>query len=165
MAKPEAGAGLSEFEGGLRLLYDKQYAAAQRVFETVGASKLRNVAVSARARQYAEACNAKTRAGRDLPQSFEEWTTIAVFHINQHHGDSIKRALDALSRARKLDQESDLVSYLEAVAHCRSGKQDEALRSLSAAVEKDPVNKVRALNDPDFDSLKSTDAFSLIVRR
>ena len=76
-------------------------------------------------------------------------------------GDT-KRAADFIRRARGIDQNGNVLLYVQAVVDTIAGQKDEALESLREAFQKG-YSVVLAKNDPEFKPLETDPAFGKLL--
>jgi tetratricopeptide (TPR) repeat protein len=146
-----AGAGsgpdpeIAEYETGIRAFGGGELDAAEKAFRKVLDTTDRPE-LAARARQHLTAIG-RRRGGDD---GDADPFTRAVLARNR--GD-FAAALDLAQKHGKKDDDGRF-ALLAAGLHSASDRQDEAVEALSRAVEKDPVNRVRAYHDPDLAELR-----------
>ena len=93
------------------------------------------------------------------PKDSEALGNLALCYANE--GDS-RRALEFISRARSIDQQDSALMYEQATILAVSGRQKEALASLTDALRKGyPLQEAR--NDPELKSLREMPEFSRLA--
>lgn len=140
---------LGSFEKGHKALYDGKYEAAVKHFEKVlGESD--QMELIARAKQLLGIC--RKHLG-DAPEDESDAYLRAVMRKNQ--GD-LDGALEIVQKEDK-KLESPHFAYLAASIHALAQRADDAMETLSRAIELDSKNRVYAYHDPDFAILREND--------
>lgn len=140
-ADPEIG----DYQAGVEALAAGKLDAAEKAFGKVLAGTDRP-SLAARARQQL-ATIARRRGG---PEGDADPFTRAVFEKNR--GDH-RAALELVDEHAKKDEDGRF-ALLAAALHSAADRETEAVQALRRAVEKDPVNRVRAYHDPDLAPLR-----------
>ncbi|HEX2162735.1 MAG TPA: hypothetical protein VHM02_02180 [Thermoanaerobaculia bacterium] len=135
-----------DYEAGVKALADGKLDAAGKSFERVLATTDRPH-LAARARQQL-AVIARRRGGGD--DGGDDPFTRAVFAKNR--GDH-EAALAIVEKHAKKDEDGRF-ALLAAALHSAADREKEAIEALRRAVERDPVNRVRAYHDPDLAALR-----------
>jgi tetratricopeptide (TPR) repeat protein len=144
---------LDTFTQGLQALHQKSWAKAAELFEAALEQSDR-ADLSARARQYLATARqqmAEPPARGAKSQGDEDPFLQAVFEKNR---GNLEAAM-ALCRKEGRDQKDERFAYLSASIHAVEGRLDEALQTLTRAIELNPKNRVHAFHDPDFAELRS----------
>lgn len=136
---------IADYEAGVRALAAGKLDAAEKAFrKALDATDRPELA--ARARQHLTVIGRRRGGGESDADPF----TRAVFERNR--GD-LAAAL-ALAEKHGKDDDDGRFALLAAGLHSASEREADAVAALSRAVEKDPVNRVRAYHDPDFAELR-----------
>ena len=151
------------FEKGLRLLFKKDYAKAQKQFLAAKKAGSDNSELQARADQYLKVCDRKVNPPKPfVPTTPEEEFDLAVFHHNQGaYEDALKAYQKALKRSKG---DLDYVYYGMAASEACRGKAKKALEHLKKAIEIDERTRFFARSDPDFERLAKSDEFLKLVK-
>lgn len=142
---PGADPEIADYEAGVRAFGEGKLAAAEKAFRKVLDATDRPE-VAARARQHLDAIG--RRRGGDEGEA--EPFTRAVYERNR---GNLAAALELAEKHAKKDDDGRF-ALLAAGLHSASDREKEAVEALSRAVEKDPVNRVRAYHDPDLAELR-----------
>jgi tetratricopeptide (TPR) repeat protein len=147
-ASPSAGGPdpeIADYEAGIRAFGAGKLDAAEKAFRKVLDATDRPE-VAARARQHLTAIDRRRggEAGDADPY------TRAVFERNR--GD-VAAALALAEKHAKGDADGRF-ALLAAGLHSASDRENEAVAALTRAVERDPVNRVRAYHDADLAELR-----------
>jgi tetratricopeptide (TPR) repeat protein len=137
---------LAAFEKALSALRDEDWARAAKLFGEVLEQADRSD-LEDRARQYLAVCQRHLEKG--APQEGDPFLR-AVFEKNRGDLDAVL----ALCRENGRDQKDDRFAYLIASVQALQGQTDEAVQSLSRAIELNPKNRVHAYHDSDFSELR-----------
>lgn len=114
-----------------------------------------------RVRAYLAICKRQRQgASSPSPRTYEDLALQGVFHHNE--GD-YPRAIKYLSKALEMDPKSDHAHYCLAAAYARSGDTRNAVRHLRHAILASDYNRVLAMSDEDFDSLRSEAEFEELL--
>lgn len=144
---------VADYEKGLEHLHAKRWAKAQACFATVvdatDSRQLRD-----RARQYQAICQQYL----EEPAAPEDPYLMAV--IEKNRGDFA--AAHALCPADAADGDQRY-AYLLASMAALEGNAEDAIALLQTAIRLEPKNRVHAFHDPDFESLRTEDAFTQLL--
>lgn len=153
MAK-QADPALDAFAKGLAALQKKQWSqAAEHLEKAIAETDLpelkdraRQLLAATRREQTGPAGEGK---GKSKPAE-EDPFLQAVFEKNR--GD-LKAALELCRKAGR-DQKDDRFAYLAASIQAVEGRLDEAVQTLTRAIELNSRNRVHAFHDPDFAEIR-----------
>lgn len=145
----------------MRYFQKQKYDKAQEIFGKLAGGPVPEVA--ARARVHFRHCEQKLGStGRAAaPKTAEEYYNLGVVDLNR---GAVESALERLSRADKLQPNQAHIRYALAAAHALAGNTGAALEHLSATIELQPENRVRARRDQDFGSLAQDLRFRQLVK-
>ncbi len=135
---------LAGFEAGLRALYAQDWAEAERCFAAVLAAS-ETVALSGRARQLLGVCRGRLAEAAAEPA---DPVLLAVYHKNRGDYAAAQAALAGVAR------DDDRGLYVRAAVHAAAGQDEQAAVALAAAIALNPVNRVHAFHDADFQALR-----------
>jgi tetratricopeptide (TPR) repeat protein len=152
---------IAAFETGVKKFYDGTLGKALDSFNEVVESGVRDPILVARARQYAEAIERRSRTSSFKPQDADDFYLLGVVRLNDGDPSS---ALEAFSQALSQAPGDDRIYYCQAAAHAQKGAIEDAIEALREAVDINESNRVYAQNDPDFIPLKVHEDFRAIVR-
>lgn len=113
-----------------------------------------------RARTHLRTCEARLASPPEPPATGEGWLREGVGLANLGRTDD---ALAALERALAGGANPAHVHYAKAAALAISDRHEEALSSLSLAIEADPGTRYQSLADPDFERLRETAGYVALV--
>jgi len=108
-----------------------------------------------RAGQFLDVC--RVRLAEDSP--VEDPYTEAVYEKNR---GEIDKALELCGKPAEKDDDGSY-TYLLASLQALGGSEDEALETLTKAIEIDPRNRVHAYHDPDFEALRGREEFDQLL--
>jgi len=147
---------IKDYEEALRLFGKKEYSKAAHLFETLIKENPTEREVGDRSRMYLTICKARTAPPPPKPKTSQDHYLHGVIASNEGRLDE---AADLFDRMIKLDTENDR-GYYELAAVCsQRGDRAGAVSNLRRAIELNGANKVQALNDTDFDSLREDPEF------
>jgi len=157
-----AGQALQSYEQALQKLRGKHYAEAVEGFKAILKGHPEEKEIGDRCRVYLRVCE-RDMAEKVLPlKRVDDYYYQGILEGNRQQYDE---ALKHLDRALKMDPGDDRVLYALASARALKGDREQALSTLKEAIDKNPLNRIQAQNDPDFDPLRDDDAFIDMVSR
>ena len=151
-------AAVRSFEAGLQLEQRQNYRKAREIFKKLVAEGPADVAD--RARVHLRACTDRAGAKTTAPRTVGDYHVMGVAELNRRHLD---RAVEYLSKARKLQPNREEIRYALAAAHALRGDHEEALQHLEAAIALRPQNRFQARHDADFQPLAGNPRFASLV--
>ena len=100
----------------------------------------------------------------ELRRLYEMWRVraLVIAGYGLVEAKNFTRAIELGKEAATLDPSGESHYHL-ACFHARAGQSTEALSRLRVAIARTPDLVTRAATDPDFDSLRNTDAFKQLV--
>ena len=113
-----------------------------------------------RCQLYLKVCERESEPPAAPPQTLEERVYAATLALNAGARDE---ALRHLAAAGEQDPASDHVQYMLAVARALGGETDAAVEHLRRAIELNSDNRLLAIQEPDFDPLRSEAVFQNVV--
>jgi tetratricopeptide (TPR) repeat protein len=149
---------MEEYEKGIRLFQQKDYAKAIPRFQAIIDQFKDEPSVGDRARMYLRIC---TQAGQDRKplrqtRSPEQAEEVGVYLLNL---GEFKEAVRHLEKALERDGNDPHAHVTLAAAQLGAGDKDGAMGSLRRAVELDPRARVWVQAISDFDDLEDEQAF------
>ncbi|HEV2426570.1 MAG TPA: tetratricopeptide repeat protein [Terriglobia bacterium] len=153
-------AAVKGFEAGLDLERRQNYRKARDVFEKLVATGPADVAD--RARVHLRACTERLQTKGPEPRTALDYAVLGVAELNRRDLD---RAVEHLSKARKLQPKREEIRYALAAAHALRGDREAALEHLEAAISMRPQNRFQARQDADFQPLAGDPRFLNLVSR
>ena len=154
----QQGVSLEEYEKGIRLFQQKDFAKAIPRFQAVLDQFPEEAALGDRARVYLRICKSEGKDREPLRQTRtpDQYFEVGVFLLNE--GD-FKEALRHLEKAVEHDPKDPHAHIGVASARMGSGDQDGALEALRKACAVDPNARVWVQAMSDFDDLEDNDAY------
>jgi tetratricopeptide (TPR) repeat protein len=160
--KPRRGSGevsesyskaVETFERAVKTLHKGEIDKARDLFETVLSDFAEEKELVDRAQSYIRVCDHKGGTRRSYtPEDFESTVTYGVF---LHNKRDYQGAVTSLEKAVEMDPKNDHAHYCLAASYARLGDARGATRHLKRAIGADPYNRVLAISDTDFDSLRN----------
>ena len=147
------------FERGFQALQQRQYGKAAELLGAVVNNFSDEKDLQERARVYLAICE-RQAARETKPRSFEDRLHAATVIVNRGAFD------EALALLRKLEHEdagNDYVQYLLSVVCTATGNAELALAHLRKAIALSPENQLRAMQDPDLESLRHDAGFAALA--
>lgn len=139
---------LKVYEQALRALQKGKLAEAKKKFARVaGETDQRDLAE--RARRYLAICRKKAKPKAAKAKKADPYLQ-AVFEANRGKTEA---ALSICSRGGRYAKD-DRFAHLAASIYARQGEHEKAAKYLTVAIELNPVNRVHAFHDPDFENLR-----------
>ena len=152
---------LETFERAIKTLHKGDVDKARALFDGLISGFPAERELADRARTFLGICDRRKRAGRShSPKDIESVVSYGVF---LHNKGDFKGAVDRLSKAVEMDPKSDHAQYCLAASYARLGDAREATRLLKRAITTDPYNRVLALTDSDFDSVRNDPTVSQML--
>jgi tetratricopeptide (TPR) repeat protein len=153
-------AAVRTFEAGLHLEQRQNFRKAGEIFKKLVSTAPADIAD--RARVHAKAC--AERAGESVkpPKTAGDYHVLGVAELNLGELD---RAVEHLSRAKKLEPRREEIHYALAAAYSLQGNSDAALEQLKTAIALRPQNRFQARRDGDFQPLAGDPRFVSLVRQ
>ncbi|HYG61593.1 MAG TPA: tetratricopeptide repeat protein [Thermoanaerobaculia bacterium] len=150
-AAPASADALDIYTAGIAALGRQDWAEAVRLFETV-IQESDTPELTGRARQFLATSRQKLARNQqeDRPTGDDDPYLRALFEKNR--GD-FRQALE-LCRQDGREQKDDRFAYLAASIHALEGRPDDAVQTLTRAVELNPKNRIHAFHDADFADLR-----------
>ena len=145
---------VERYEEALRLLYEKKWAEAGKVFEAI-IDTPDHPQVTDRARQFLEVCQQRSAGDGESADPYLE----AVFAKNQGDLDSARE----LCQKHGSKDDDGRYTYLLASIEALGGEAEEALSLLENAIRLEPKHRVYAFHDPDFASIREHEGFHGLI--
>jgi Tfp pilus assembly protein PilF len=153
--------GVDAFERAVKTLHKGDIEKSRDLFETILTGFPEERELTDRAKIFIEVCDRKSQASRSYkPEDVESTVAYGVF---LHNKGDYESAVSSLERAVEMDPKNDHAHYCLAASYARSGDARGATRHLKRAVSTDLYNRVLALTDADFDSLRNDPALTQIL--
>lgn len=146
---------LDVYDKALGLMHGGKWKQAAELFDKI-ADQTDSPHLADRARQNRVVCRhrlAKEDGSQDDPY------LQAVFEKNEGNFDT---ARELCKKHGKLDQD-ERFAYLAASVEALAGSADRAVGHLATAIRLEPKNRVHAFHDPDFKSLRGSEAFAQLI--
>ena len=147
-----------QFSKAADLFNAGKFGMAKRVLKRVQTGP--NSALGHRARVYLEICRKKAARKRPILVTVDDFYNHAVLLFND--GD-YNAAVRVLNRGLRKDSTAAHLHYVKAVAKVLAGQRTGALIPLKKAIALDPEIRIRALLDPDLQSVIRRHPFSKVV--
>jgi tetratricopeptide (TPR) repeat protein len=152
---------LETFERAIKTLHKGDLEKARTQFDGIVSGFPEESEVADRARTFLSICDRRQRDARGYsPKDVESLVSYGVF---LHNKGEFKEAVARLSKAVEMDPKSDHAQYCLAASYARMGDAREATRYLKRAITADPYNRVLALTDADFDSVRKDSSVSQML--
>lgn len=158
--KPGFYEAVAIYERGVQALQRHDFAGAAELFRAVIERYPEERELLERARLYLRVCERETARTTPPPETPAEQVYAATVSLNA--GDHAT-ALHHLQRALTADPENDHAHYIMSAALSLRGRREEAIEHLHRAIELNPENRSQALQDPDLENIRESDAFRSIV--
>ena len=144
------------YEKGLKALQRKHYDGAATAFREVLERFPEERELHERARLYLNVCKRETSPQAKAPRSVDERILAATVALNR--GD-VDEALSLLRGGSSSHRKHDHVQYMLALAHALGDDVEAAVQHLTEAIALNPSNRLQAMQEPDFDSIRGTQLF------
>lgn len=149
---------VQNYEAGLRAMQEHKFDKAKGSLQKVLAGPSRELAD--RASVHLNACNQQLERTVTQFRSAEEHYDYAVSLINL--GDYVG-AREHLEKLAKQAPTADYVAYGLAALDCLTGRVEDSLRHLQAAIGYNPALRFQARNDSDFQNLAEDPRFTELL--
>ncbi len=147
---------LKEMERGINLLHKQHYADALPHFESIVSNYPDEKELLDRVRVYVRVCRGMMDPKPGQSKKPDDLFYLGVIKANDA---SYGEAIDLFNLALQASPKDERVHYVLASTLALKGEREEALKHLSAAIELNALNRVHALNDPDFEPIRDDDSF------
>ena len=144
------------YEKGVKALQRKRFAGAATAFRQVLEQFPEERELHERARLYLNVCKREMKPVAKTPKSVKERILAATLALNSRDVD---QALTLLRRSPSSDRKHDHIQYMLALAHALRDDVDTAVEHLVQAIALNPSNRLQAIQEPDFDSIRGTQPF------
>lgn len=148
------------YERGLEALQRRAFDVADVTFRDVLGRYPDEREIHERARLYLKVCEREMTVTRPGPETAEERLLSATVALNS--GD-YEGALSQLRRVQADDAENDHAEYMLAVIAAARGEHARSLDHLRRAIELNSENRALARHDGDFEALRGSETFRLLV--
>ena len=148
------------FQQAMDLLHRRRFEGAAEQFKLLLDRYPREGALLDRSRVYLELAHRELNRKPANPRTVEERLTAATAALNN---DQDAEAEQLVRSVLADDARHDLALYLMAAIEARRADQEAALSFLTRAIAVSPEVRAQARHDPDFDPMRSTEAFQLLV--
>jgi tetratricopeptide (TPR) repeat protein len=156
---PKVAQAMKVYEEAMKQFNRQNFRRAQEEFEKVLAGPSRELAE--RARVHIAIC--EQRMQRPAPVRLRTADDHYHFAVSQINLGNYEDARLHLEKARKLSPKSEYIHYALASVAALTGEADEALDSLTKAIELRPENRYHARNDADFKLLEDDTRFQELL--
>jgi tetratricopeptide (TPR) repeat protein len=153
---------LKTFETAHKAFWKGDYAKALSGFEKLVDQDGLDNTFTDRLLSYIDVCKKRLGVEDQDPKSAEELYLAGVFELNR---GEVKNAIDYLKQSIGKDKKNDAYRYTLACAYAVNGEADETTKSLKAAIEMNPDNRIFARNCAEIAALAKNDKnISAIIR-
>ena len=152
---------LELYERGIKALNERHYQQALVAFEKLLETHSEEVELADRARNFIKICQSqgatkKSHAPRTAEEMFD-WGVMEHNHANYQKG------IEHFQSAIELNPKGDYIHYALAASYAQAGDLEHAVRSLQRSIQLNPELKFLARNDPDFEPIRSSKEFGVVV--
>lgn len=151
---------MSLFEQAVEMLHRRRFEGAAEQLRRLVASYPQEGGLLDRARVYLELAERELNRRPANPRTVEERLTAATAALNNDQDAEAERLVRSVLAE---DPRHDLALYLMAAVEARRSDHDAALSFLGRAIAVSPEVRAQARHDPDFEPLRSTEAFQQLV--
>lgn len=144
---PEA---VARYEHGMKALQEHRFAEAAESFRAVLTQYPEEKELNDRVRLYLTLCERQLKGSNTEPTTREERLYAATLALNARDVDAALRHLGAVVSE---DPEHDGALYMLGVVHALREDTETALSYLRRAIERNPENRLLALQDADLERL------------
>jgi tetratricopeptide (TPR) repeat protein len=148
------------YERGVEALQRRAFDSAASAFRDILDRYPEEREIHERARLYLKVCEREMAAAPSGPQTAEERLLSATVALNAGDYDG---ALALLRGVQADDAENDHAEYMLAVIAAARADETGALEHLKRAIELNPENRALARQDGDFEPLRASDMFRVLV--
>lgn len=155
---PRFAQAVQNYEAGLKAMQEHKFERAKGFLQKVVSGESRELAD--RAAVHLNSCNQQLARTATSFKTPEEHYDYAVSLMNSGEYDGARTHLDKIL---KQHPKADYAVYGLAVLSCMTGKVEDALRYLSDAIKRNPMNRLQARNDVDFQNLSDDPRFTELL--
>ena len=149
---------VQNFETGMKHMQAQRFERAAAAFEKVFEGP--DLGLADRARVYLNACRQYLSKKSTSFKTPEEHYDYAVALMN---GGDFEGARSHLERLLRQHPKADYGHYGLALLHCLTGRVEESLRALDAAIRLNVNNRFQARNDSDFANMADDPRFTELI--
>ena len=146
---------LALYEAAVRLMQDGKYDKAHAAFDKMLASSPGDLAD--RIRMYINACLLKVQKGKVTFQSHEERYDYAISLLNAGRYDEAREHFRAILAE---NDRADYAFYGLAILASIAGDSHQCLDHLTEAIRQNPLNRIQARADSDFQDMADDPRFT-----
>lgn len=153
------------FTNGIKLFNNRQYKEAMAVFgglldENGSSQAYAVIEVLNRAKSLKKICDVQLSTRKTDLNSNEDYLYDGIFNLNSGNLDE---ALERFLYLKDKNHDPAYVNYLVSLVHLKKGETEECFKYLGDAIDLDPIYKVIAHNEADFDPLFENTEFATKV--
>src|SRR5690348_325602 len=150
---------LAHYEAALRLMQEGKYDKAHAAFDKMLAAGPGDLAD--RIRMYINAClQQQAQKGKTSFASHEEHYDYAVSLLNNGHYEDAREQFNAILKA---NDKADYAFYGLAVLASMTGDSHTCLEHLTEAIRRNPLNRIQARADSDFQDMADDPRFTELL--
>ncbi|MBZ5551933.1 MAG: tetratricopeptide repeat protein [Acidobacteriia bacterium] len=149
------------YEAALKSFGSHEFARARDTFQKVIDQFPKEPDIVERARVHLNICQQRLAKGTGSAKTAEDLYNLAIIHLNRRE---FGEAMASLEKALALDPKGDHILYGMAALESLQGHLEPALKHLQRAIQLNPLNRMAALSDPDFEPIAPTTEFQALVR-
>jgi len=155
---PRFAQAVQNYETGLKAMQEHKFERAKSLLEKVVKGGPRELAD--RAAVHLNTCNQQLARSSTSFKTPEEHYDFAVSLMNSGEYDEAKAHLEKI---QKQSPKADYAVYGLAALSCLMHKPEDALRYLATAIKMNPMNRLQARNDTDFQNLADDPRFTELL--
>lgn len=153
------------FTKGVKLFNDRQYKEAMAVFDDIidgngGSDSFAVVEILNRTKSLKIICDTQLSLHHLALKTVEDYLYDGIYNLNS---GKLDEALDRFRYLQEQNHDPAYVNYLISLVHLKKGETEECFNALKKAIQLDPVYKIIAHNEADFDQLIESHEFAVLV--
>jgi len=153
---------LEKYEDALKIFRRGEYDKAIPLFEKIAASYPMEREIADRSQMWITVARGRTAPEAPRPKNAEEHHDRGVMAANEGR---LEEAAEHFRSVATMSPETDRGHYGLASVCALRGDVGGAMKHLAKAIEVSPSNRIRALNDVDFDALREDAEFMALLGR
>ena len=144
----------------VKVFWDGKYEKAKAAFEKIAEEYGEETHLVNRLDTYIAVCERRIDGDELKPRGADEQRVVGLYHVN--NGD-LKEGISWLKKAAKKEEGREVYLYELACAYALAEQEEDAIETLGQAIELNDDNRYYALNNPDFEALRSSQGFKALV--
>lgn len=149
------------YESALKSFNQQEFSRARDAFQRVIEQFPKETEIVERSRVHLNICLQRLTRNSGVSKTAEDHYNLAIAHLNRREFDEAQAGFE---KALALNPKGDYIFYGMATLESLRGRVESALKHLQRAIEMNPMNRVTASKDTDFEPIAHLEEFQALVR-